>query len=61
VADGKEGRGGYAYIRDCISPDFRHNSRTSMGYIDGHVGSVWHINNTSNKGWMRYQTGGGVN
>jgi prepilin-type N-terminal cleavage/methylation domain-containing protein/prepilin-type processing-associated H-X9-DG protein len=48
VADGKEGDG-YAYIRDCMSPDQRHNLRANMSYIDGHVSSVWHV------------TSGGVN
>ena len=59
AADGKE-TGGYSYMRDGLSPDYRHNERASMGYIDGHVGSVWHITKTSNAGWMRYQPNGGI-
>lgn len=58
--DGKEARGGYAYLRDCIAPDYRHNNRTNMAYIDGHVGSVIAIHNTKNTGWMRYQPNGGI-
>jgi prepilin-type N-terminal cleavage/methylation domain-containing protein/prepilin-type processing-associated H-X9-DG protein len=61
IGDGKEARGGYAYIRDCIAPDTRHNSRSSMSYIDGHVGSVWHVTSTGHQGWLKNQPGGGRN
>ncbi|MDX9979641.1 MAG: type II secretion system protein [Lentisphaeria bacterium] len=58
--DGREARAGYAYIRDCIPPDYRHTNRASMAYIDGHADSVIGITNTSNTGWMRYQPSGGI-
>jgi prepilin-type N-terminal cleavage/methylation domain-containing protein/prepilin-type processing-associated H-X9-DG protein len=61
ATDGREGTGNYAYVRDCIPPDYRHNSRTSMGFVDGHAESVWHIHGQSDKGWMKYQSKGGIN
>ena len=58
VADGSEGRV-FAYIRDCISPDTRHSDRASMAYIDGHVGSVWHVVDSKHTGWMKNQPNSG--
>jgi len=59
VADGLEGNG-FAYIRDCMAPDMRHNMRASMSYIDGHADSVWHVTSVSHKGWMKNQPNGGI-
>jgi len=62
IGDGNVGRAGYAYIRHCIAPGYRHNSRANMVYIDGHAAAVTVVHNLTpvHKGWMQGQTNGGV-
>lgn len=61
VSDGREGRAGYAYVRHCISPDYRHNSRTNLLYVDGHADSenLVHSRTPVYDGWMQGQPDGG--